>query len=80
MKAYRCKCGIAQMWNSGEMIHACEGCIKCGTTFAQYSTDHRMLQPHQLKEITKTETVDGVEKVTAHYNHCKVCSFREDIK
>ena len=80
MKQYRCKCGKARMWNSGEMIHDCEGCEECKTTFAQAPEDHRELRPHQFEEITKVKFENGIETITAHYEYCKLCSFRENIK
>jgi len=46
MQYRRCKCGKCECWDSGDPPMPCEGCIECGTTFAQHPDDHKPLEPH----------------------------------
>lgn len=50
MQYRRCKCGKAWRWDSGEVVHDCQGCSECNTTFAQYPSEHRELQPHEYED------------------------------
>ena len=49
MQYRQCKCGKARRWDTGEIVHPCQGCEKCQTTFGQHPNDHEPLQPHDLK-------------------------------
>lgn len=46
MQYKQCKCGGRQRWDSGEVVQPCEGCSKCGTTFADGPDGHKALEPH----------------------------------
>ncbi len=48
MQYSRCQCGNAERWDSGEMLHPCQGCTYCKTTLARTPEDHAPLEPHQL--------------------------------
>ena len=49
MITYRCQCGECTYYSSGMPPKDCQGCSKCGTTYATRPTDHKPLQPHKLK-------------------------------
>lgn len=49
MQYRRCKCGKTERWDSGEVVHVCEGCEECQTTFAQGPTGHEPLQSHDYE-------------------------------
>ena len=80
MQYYRCKCGKAEMWNSGEPVFDCMGCEKCQTTYAQNEKGHKELKPHDFDNIEEKKLVNGEEKSVRHYRQCKVCHHREYIK
>ena len=45
----KCKCGKAERWDTGEVVHPCQGCEECRTTFASNPKDHLPLEPHDWK-------------------------------
>lgn len=49
MRYLKCECGACERWDTGEMVHPCQGCAKCQTTYATRRDDHRPLQPHNWK-------------------------------
>lgn len=42
----RCKCGEAELWESGMPPRDCQGCSKCGTTYAVGPEGNKPLIPH----------------------------------
>lgn len=46
MQYKRCKCGKKERWDTGEIVHPCQGCSECGTTFAGLRGGHAPLEPH----------------------------------
>jgi hypothetical protein len=49
MQNYRCKCGNATYYGSGEAPKPCQGCDECNTTYAQRPEDHKEREPHKWK-------------------------------
>jgi hypothetical protein len=56
MKSYQCKCGACLYSESGMPPKDCQGCEKCGTTYARHPEGHRSLQPHKLKPQYNRDT------------------------
>lgn len=52
----KCECGAAERWDTGEIVHPCQGCAKCGTTFASNPRDHKPLAPHDWKPRFNADT------------------------
>lgn len=50
MQFWRCKCGKQTIHESGCSPAPCEGCPDCGTTFAQYPSDHKTPERHDPAE------------------------------
>jgi hypothetical protein len=48
MRTLRCKCGEAWAWTT-DGFSDCQGCEKCGTTYAGHPDNHKSLQPHIWK-------------------------------
>ncbi len=48
MQAYRCKCGEAKYFGS-DVPKPCQGCKKCGTTYAQHPDHHKEIEPHEFE-------------------------------
>lgn len=71
MQYRRCKCGSAERWDTGEAVRPCQGCAKCGTTFAQREADHRPLAPHQWEPRYDPKTGGPARPV------CGVCGARD---
>jgi hypothetical protein len=67
MRYLKCKCGKCERWDSGEAVHACEGCNDCKTTFASAPEYHKPLEAHVLVPTYDENTgeVSG--------QRCKVC-------
>jgi hypothetical protein len=70
MQFYRCQCGASEYYGSGEFPKPCEGCDKCGTTFAQRSEDHKPRAPHVWREQFDHDTGKPVRPI------CSVCYHR----
>ena len=67
MQYRTCKCGRSQRWDSGEVVHPCEGCDKCKTTYYHGAYDE--LQPHDYETYyLGGNTPNPVKK-------CKLCSY-----
>lgn len=43
---WRCKCGKAELWESGMTPSDCQGCNDCATTYATSPSGHRKLTEH----------------------------------
>ena len=73
MRYLRCQCGACERWDSGEAVHPCEGCTKCGTTYATSPAGHQPVQPHDYEEryAPSPVTAPKIERV------CRVCRRRE---
>lgn len=67
MQYRRCKCGKAERWDTGEIVHPCQGCSICQTTFAQYPDDHKLLEPHDWKPRYDSDTGEPTRRI------CKRC-------
>lgn len=65
---YQCKCGEAKYYGSGMSPRDCEGCKKCGTTFAQSPTGHKSLAAHDFNDKRTIE--DGIE---TDESFCRKC-------
>lgn len=70
MQYARCKCGAVEHWDSGYMLHPCQGCEKCNTTISRFKTGHKELEPHKPKKQFNTNTGEF-----SHYI-CAVCYAR----
>lgn len=46
MRYLKCKCGEHEMWTT-DSPKDCQGCEKCGTTFAGFPDNYKPLQPHR---------------------------------
>ncbi|CAN5579290.1 hypothetical protein BH10PSE14_BH10PSE14_06960 [soil metagenome] len=46
MRYLKCECGECERWDTGETVHECQGCSKCGTTFATHPEGHKPLGEH----------------------------------
>lgn len=46
MQYKKCQCGACERWDTGEIVHPCQGCEKCGTTYAGSPSGHKPLEPH----------------------------------
>jgi len=67
MNYWRCKCGKQACYESGMPPRDCQGCEKCGTTFALSPDGHQPLAPHRL--------VPRYSRDTGQFTHweCEVC-------
>lgn len=74
MQYRRCKCGARERWDSGEVVKPCEGCDKCGTTFAQSPSDHRELEPHDWKPLFDPMTGEPTRRI------CRQCHAMEKVE
>lgn len=78
MITLRCKCGERVLYTSMGTSD-CEGCEKCGTTFAGHPDNHKPLQPHDWKIMYNQSTGKP-------YKRCKNCSqadmesYKESMK
>lgn len=52
----RCQCGKAERWDTGEIVHPCQGCATCGTTYAASSQEHQPLAEHDWRPRYNAET------------------------
>jgi len=73
MQYRRCKCGKRKRWDTGEAVQPCEGCEACGTTFAQYPSDHKALEPHDWKPRYDPEAGEPSRRI------CKRCHAIERV-
>jgi hypothetical protein len=48
MQYRTCECGKSERWDTGEIVHPCEGCDECKTTY--YQGGRKELQPHDYEE------------------------------
>jgi len=71
MQFYRCKCGKARFWGSGEVPADCEGCDECGTTLTQHPEDHRTPIPHDWMTLYHQST-------RLPYQVCRRCHTRKN--
>lgn len=70
MRRLQCQCGESLAWDSGyEMGHPCQGCDKCGTTFATHPGGHKKRIPHKWRE--------ELHKNTDYEKLCDRCYARE---
>ena len=49
MQYARCICGDFVIWHSGETIHPCQVCEKCGSVPASHPDFHKEPEPHQFE-------------------------------
>ncbi len=78
MNYLRCKCGKAEMWESGMEVRPwpCQGCPECKTTYASGPSHHETLQEHVWSEWSTT-TTPGQPTVKMRY--CTQCHKLEKI-
>lgn len=69
MKTLRCKCGD-KIDLTTDGFQDCEGCEKCGTTYAGHPDFHKELQPHTWKIVYIMKIQESLKKInyeTAFY-------------
>lgn len=74
MQYKRCKCGACERWDTGEAVHPCQGCDKCGTTYAGSPENHKPLEPHDWEPRYNERTGEPDKRM------CKRCHKIERLK
>lgn len=65
----RCKCGLVEVWSSGEPPMLCTPCEKCGAVPATHPSLHPEPVAHEFSMVESVDTDEG--PMTLH--RCKYC-------
>jgi hypothetical protein len=70
----RCRCGKAERWDTGEVVHPCQGCKVCRSTLATWRGGHATLQDHDW-EPRFNERTGGPDR-----RECRRCHAIERVE